>query len=97
MDDLDAVQESWQERSSSRAGSAARRLIGLPEPHPAINSRVGVACLGVTAPNALFAIDRLVADGILTQVGSGRRNRTWAAHDVLEALEALAERARRRC
>lgn len=95
QDDLDAVRESWAERVTARQGSAARRLLGLLTRQPALTSRLAVSYLGVTAPNALLAIDRLVDDGILSQVGSGRRNRTWAAHDVLYALDALAERARR--
>ncbi|MFC7787692.1 Fic family protein [Microbacterium sp. MAHUQ-60] len=95
MEDLEAVYDSWETRLTARRGSAARRLLGLLEAHPAINSRTAVSYLGVTAPNALLAIDRLVEDGILEQVGTGRRNRTWAAHDVLHALDALAERARR--
>lgn len=95
MDDLEAVRVSWRERATSRQGSAARRLIDLLERQPVINSRVAVAYLGVTAPNALLAIDRLVEDGILAQLGTGRRNRTWAAPGVLHAMDALAERARR--
>lgn len=95
MDDLDAVREAWEARATSRQGSAARRLMELLRGQPVITSRLAVAHLGVTAPNALIAIDRLVEDGILTQIGAGRRNRTWAARDVLQALDALAERARR--
>jgi Fic family protein len=95
MDDLDAVRDSWAQQVTARQGSAARRLLELLLRQPAVTSRLAVSYLGVTAPNALLAIDRLVDDGILSQVGSGRRNRTWAAHDVLHALDALAERARR--
>lgn len=95
MDDLDAVQESWRAQVTARQGSAARRLLDLLIRQPALTSRIAVSYLGVSAPNALLAIDRLVADGILSQVGAGRRNRTWVAHDVLDALDALAERARR--
>jgi Fic family protein len=95
MDDLEAVRGSWETRLTSRQGSGARRLIALLERQPVINSKLAVGYLGVTPPNAQLAIDRLVDDGILTQIGSNRRNRTWAAHDVLDALDAFAERARR--
>jgi len=95
VDDLDAVNDSWQSQVTARQGSAARRLLGLLTRQPTVTSKLAVSYLGVTAPNALLAIDRLVDDRILSQVGSGRRNRTWAAHDVLNALDALAERARR--
>lgn len=95
VDDLDAVRDSWETRLTARRGSSARRLVDFLVQQPAINSRVAVSLLGVTAPNALLAIDRLVDDGVLTQIGSGRRNRTWAAYDVLQAVDALAERSRR--
>jgi Fic family protein len=95
LDDLDAAHDSWRRRLTARRGSAAQRLLGLLESQPAISSKLAVSHLGVTAPNALLAIDRLVEDGILTQVGSRRRNRVWAAYDGLHALDALAERSRR--
>jgi hypothetical protein len=68
----------------------------LLERQPVINSRSAIEYLGVTAPNAQLAIDRLVADDILTQVGSTRRNRVWAAREIIDVLDAFAERARRR-
>lgn len=95
IDDLAAVHTLWEARLTSRRGSGARRLVPLLEHSPVINSRVATDFLGVTAPNAQLAIDRLVADGILTQIGSSRRNRNWAAEDVLDALDAFTERARR--
>jgi Fic family protein len=96
IDDLAAVRQSWAARSTSRQGSGARRLIELLERQPVINSRSAIEYLGVTAPNAQLAIDRLVADDILTQVGSTRRNRVWAAREIIDVLDAFAERARRR-
>jgi predicted HTH transcriptional regulator len=51
--------------------------------------------LGTTPANAQLAIDRLVDAGILSQLGSGRRNRIWQATDVVLALERFAERSRR--
>lgn len=70
-------------------------MVSLLERQPVINSRLAVAFLKVTPPNAQLAIDRLVADGILTQIGTNRRNRTWAAVEVLDAMDAFTERARR--
>lgn len=96
IDDLSAVRQSWAARGSSRQGSSARRLIPLLERQPVINSRSAIEFLRVTAPNAQLAIDRLVSDGILTQVGSGRRNRVWAAREVIDAVDGFAERTRRR-
>jgi Fic family protein len=95
IDDLADARGRWDARSTSRKGSGARRLVSLLERQPVINSRLAVSCLGVTPPNAQLAIDRLVSDGILVQIGSSRRNRSWAAMDVLDAMDAFMERARR--
>lgn len=95
IDDLAESRHRWEGRMTSRQGSGARRLVSLLERQPVINSRLAVAFLGVTPPNAQLAIDRLVADGILAQIGTNRRNRTWAAVEVLDAMDAFMERARR--
>lgn len=95
IDDLSDARERWEERLTARHGSGARRLVSLLQSQPVINSRLAVGYLGVTAPNAQLAIDRLVADGILSQIGTTRRNRTWAADQVLDAMDAFTERARR--
>lgn len=95
IDDLADTQHRWESRVTARQGSAARRLVPLLERQPVINSRFAVQHLGVTAPNAQLAIDRLVTDGVLAQIGSTRRNRTWAAVEVLDALDAFSERSRR--
>ncbi|HEY8588247.1 MAG TPA: Fic family protein [Naasia sp.] len=95
VDDLSALRRRWSERTSARQGSGARRLLPLLEHRPVLTTATATAYLDVTTPNAQLAIDRLVADGILTQVAGARRNRTWAALDVPRVLEAFAERTRR--
>ncbi len=95
VDDLTVVEHGWAERNTSREGSAARRLTALLQYRPVVNARAAIHYLGVTAPNVQLAIDRLVDDGILTQIGSGRRNRTWAARGIIDALDAFSERTRR--
>ncbi len=96
IDDLAAVEQNWAERTNSRQGSGARRLISLLKRQPVINSRSATEFLDVTIPNAQLAINRLVDDGILTQIGSVRRNRVWAAREIINALDRFAERTRRR-
>lgn len=96
VDDLVAIREAREARATSRQGSGARRLMPVLETRPVMTSRIAVEHLGVTAPNAQLAIDRLTEDGILVQHGESRRNRVWVAPDVLEVLDAFAERARRR-
>jgi murein endopeptidase len=49
-----------------------------------------------TCVTAQLAIDRLVEDGVLVQIGRGTRDRVWQAIEVIEAMERFAERARHR-
>jgi hypothetical protein len=51
--------------------------------------------LGVADVSATDAIARLVEAGALRQIGEGRRNRRYEAPEVLAALDAFADAARR--
>jgi hypothetical protein len=62
---------------------------------PVINRSRATALLGISPANAQLAIDKLVAVGILTQQGTGQRNRIWQALDVLGALDNFALSLRR--
>lgn len=95
VDDLASVRRTWAERATARQGSGGRRLLTVLESSPVVTSVTAAEHLQVTGPNAQLAIDRLVTDGILTQVAGARRNRVWAAQDVLAVLDAFAERTRR--
>ncbi|BDI22462.1 Fic family protein [Herbiconiux sp. L3-i23] len=94
-DDLVQVRSTWSQRCTARQGSGARRLLPLLETRPVLTSASAMEHLRVSAPNAQLAIDRLVADGILTQVGGARRNRVWAATGLLAVVDAFSERTRR--
>ncbi len=96
VEELQRFQQHAESITSARRGSAAWRTIQLVLRHPVINAQTVAAELGVTAQNAQLGIERLVADGILQQIGSGRRNRNYEASEVLDALDSFAARARRR-
>lgn len=93
--ELQRLEESWRATTSGRGGSAAARLLPLLLAHPVVNTRTVVELLDVTTANAQLGIDRLVGDGVLTRANSGQRNRAWQAAEVLAALDAFADRARR--
>jgi Fic family protein len=95
IDDLGAVTGGWAERITARGDAAAWRLAGLLRDQPIVSSALVQDRLGVSAPTADGAITRLVAADVLRQLGSQRRNRRWAADEILDALDAFAERARR--
>lgn len=96
VSDLEEFRQWARVTTSARRGSAGQRTLELLLQHPVIDAKTVASLLGVTAQNAQAGLDRLVADGILVPSGMGRRNRTFESRDVLEALEAFAQRARRR-
>ncbi len=95
IDDLSAVTAGWAERITARRDATAWRVAELLRDQPIISSAVVRDRLGVSAPTADSAIEHLVQADVLRQLGQQRRNRRWAADEVLDALDAVAERARR--
>ena len=95
VSDLSEVRSEWQSIASARANSAGRRLLDVLLRQPVIDANLAAAELGVVAMNAQIGIDRLVADGILHQIGTGSRNRAYEAPAVLAALDDFAMRAKR--
>jgi Fic family protein len=57
---------------------------------PVVTARVVVRELGVSAPTAQSALQRLVDDGILLESTGHRRNRVYRAPAVLRALDGYA-------
>ncbi|TAJ48530.1 MAG: Fic family protein [Herbiconiux sp.] len=94
--DLQAARDRWDSIVEARSDSSVHRLKTYLLRQPVITARVAVAELGVSAVAVQTAIDRLVEAGVLEQTGGGRRNRRWAAPDVLAALDAFGARALRR-
>lgn len=88
--------DRWAHKvTTARRDSAGWGLIELVLKQPVISASAAAAELSVTVQNAQLGIDRLIADGILEQIGASRRNRFYQAPQVLAALDAFAERARR--
>ncbi|MBD8078166.1 Fic family protein [Cellulosimicrobium arenosum] len=96
MDDVSAARERWATSVRARRGASAWRLADALVERPVIDSRLAAELLGVTMANAQSAIDRLVEDGVLDQIGRGARDRVWQAVEVIEAMERFADRAHRR-
>ena len=93
--DLTAIRSGWEAAVSARAGSAGRRLLDILQRQPVVDAKLAAAELKLSERNAQNGIDRLVADGILHQIGSGARGRTYEAREVLGALDDFAARAKR--
>jgi Fic family protein len=88
--DLIALLQRWERQVAGyRRDSAVRRLPRLLLGHPVINVRGAMALLDISQPAANAAINHLVAEGILEQVGIGRYDRLFRAGDVLRRLDQL--------
>jgi Fic family protein len=93
--ELQRVRTAWDQQLNLRSDAGAVRLLDELLGTPVINRSRATQLLGISPANAQLAIDKLVAVGILTQQGTGQRNRIWQALDVLGALDDFALSLRR--
>lgn len=93
--DIKDIRSSWDDIIRARSDSAAHRMLDLLLGHPVITAASAAKALGVSDVAAGAAINRLADSGILTKAAGGSRYRIWQAREVLDALDAFAERARR--
>lgn len=84
-----ALPARWRERVMPRSGSATSRLLDLLIRQPLVDAEGAAAVLGVSAPAVYAAIDRLETAGVLVELSGYRRNRSWVAHDVIAAADAV--------
>ncbi len=96
VDDLENVYGDWSEKLPARRGSAARRLLPHLLNQPAANVAYVESATGVALSAAQRAVEQLEAAEILRRTGGNQRNRVWIAQDVIDALDAFAERVGRR-
>lgn len=94
--DVRRARDSWGEKIRARRGAAAWALADVLTTQPVVDTRFVAATLGVSTANAQLAIDRLVDDGVLAQIGNGSRDRVWQAGEVLAAMDRFAGRSHRR-
>ena len=96
IDDVTQARAGWSDRIRARRGAAAWALADLVMTRPVVDAKLAAEKLGVSTVNAQLAIDRLVEDGVLEQIGRGTRDRVWQAGEVLAAMDRFAERSHRR-
>ncbi|MGF0314268.1 Fic family protein [Nocardia fluminea] len=86
---LAALPQRWRDRARPRGGSADEALITNLLAHP-ILTVAGANAITATTDSATYrALERLVDVGILDVVSDSKRNRIWAATDILAELDAL--------
>lgn len=96
VDDLEQVYGEWSEKLPARHGSAARRLLPHLLNQPAVNVAHVESVTGVALSAAQRAVEQLEDSEILKRTSGNQRNRVWIAQDVIDALDAFAERVGRR-
>ncbi|MBC7300467.1 MAG: Fic family protein [Nocardia sp.] len=86
---LTALPDGWRDRARPRAGSADEALLANLLEHP-ILTIAGANAITAASDSATYrALDRLTDAGILEVVSDSKRNRIWAATDILAELGAL--------
>jgi len=96
-DDLRQLESRWDfAMRELRSDAAARRIARFSIEHPVLNSRLAVERIGATRPAVLNGLAQLVDLGVLRLANSKQRNRVWINDDVVDALDAFAERSGRR-
>ena len=94
--ELRNVRHGWDELIRARRDSAVWRVADLLTRRPVVNAALLAQELGIESTNAHRYLNPLVEAGILMQSSGSRRNQVWRAPEVLDALDAFAERAGRR-
>lgn len=95
IDDITMVRARWNDQITARRGAAAWKLADVVMSRPVIDVRLAAQMLGITSVNAQLAIDRLVQDEVIEQIGRGARNRAWQATEILAAMDRFADRCHR--
>ncbi len=94
--DLREVRAGWADSITARPQAVVWRALDVALRHPVVDVGVLQRDLEVSAMGAEAAIENMVAVGALRQISDGRRNRRFAATEVLAALDSFADRSGRR-
>jgi Fic family protein len=84
---LDLHRTYCQTSLGRRLPPTATELVELIFVRPVINAKVVREYLKVTFPAAQKAIKALIEEGFLTEITGGKRNKAYAAKQILEILE----------
>ena len=84
---LDLHRNYYQTTLEKRLPPTAGQLVELIFMRPVLNAKVAQELLKVTFPAAQKAINALEEEGILAEITGGKRNKAYAAKEILKILE----------
>lgn len=90
---LETLGERWRQRRKFRRGSGSVRALDVLPYYPVLTVQRLANVLGLSFPPASAAVDQLVSAGILVERTGYRRNRIFAAPEVLRILNRPFESA----
>ncbi|MHC6222532.1 Fic family protein [Arthrobacter sp. MMS24-S77] len=92
---LDALPAMWLDLVRPRKGSADEKIIPWLLERPVFEAHNAAHAAGVEERSVYGALDRLTAAGVITPITQSKRNRAWAATEVLDEVDRLNERLAR--
>jgi DNA-binding transcriptional ArsR family regulator len=94
--DLADIHHKWSSALTVRKTAAVWNVLPLLLSQPAVTSAVLQQATGLSQPASDNVLRQLRDAGIVTKASGAQRHIVWVANDVTQALDAFAERARRR-
>lgn len=96
VNDLHTIRATWTDKIIARSDSAVWQIADLLLRRPVVNTALLEAELGIDSKHARRYLEPLTKAGIIVETSSGPRRRVWRSTEVIAALDAFAERSRRR-
>lgn len=94
--DLQTIRGQWDSKITARRDSAVHRVADLLIKRPVVNAQLVSDQLNIAVSNVYRYLAPLLESEIIVEFTDQARNRAWRAQEVLDALDAFAERAGRR-
>lgn len=95
VSELQAVRAEWNDKVTARSDSAVWQIADLLLRRPVVNTSVLTDELRIESKHARRYLEPLASAGIIVETSSGPRSRVWRSPQVIAALDAFADRARR--
>lgn len=89
---IKALPHEWTQRTDARRGSTAARLVPAFFDNPVMTVDDVERAAGATSQAVYTALARLEAEGIIHEITGRKRDRVWAASDLMDELDELDRR-----